>query len=523
MNKKAQIFLLITTIIGTNFYSSLHAELLILKKTEAGFAPLDDSDAPHRKTIEDILLKYQWPMSSALALERFTTRNELLETTGDLFTADKPNAEELFIEQEIQKQTGNSSYRVIFFPTTLYELFVIFETFNSYSQNNPLQNALYNVNVAKKIDLEPIFSKHDDPRIVLPLIKDSFEEFNNLFFNEETSAHHYINSTLVRKILSLYPDLETSADSLKFAHSIKEKNEELLLTLLGDLAHLFKTTGVDTCLTGKFATPYKKIEALTQPEQQKIFKKIIPLEYQARDLNKGLLLRGTSFEEFSPFAIHEDTNPTLLAGLPVLLTQEFSRRKRYPMEKAYAQKTNTPYSISFGNSLLGGIFLDYGACAYNYLTQTKELPGAGYGLFIDKRQYIDNNNGGLFFISPLSNLAALYAQGEFFHSRSKAATPIKKEESSYGNGSIVGLGSRMADKIGVFLITRDPLKHGALFSQFLAENGTIIQMAENEVEGFQEDILQAQQKAAKYLEAIQVLAPAIKKFEKKFRDEHPSL
>jgi hypothetical protein len=519
MNKKTHIFLLILAIIGTNFNSSLHAELLILKQTEAGFAPLDDSDAPHRKTIEDILLNYQWPMSSALALEPFRTRNELLETTGDLFTADKPNAEELFIEQEIQKQTGNSSYRVIFFPTTLYELFVIFETFNSYSQNNPLQKALYNVNSAKKIDLEPIFSEYGDPQIVRTLIKDSYEEFNNLFFDESTSAHDYINSTLVRKILSLYPDLETSADSLRFADSIKEKNEELLLTLLGNLAHLFKTTEIDTCLTAKFQTPYKKIEDLTQPEQQKIFKKIITLEYQARNLNKGLLLRGTSFEEFSPFTILEHPNTTLLAGLPVPLSQQTSQKKHYPMEKAYAQKTNTPYSISFGNSLLAGIFLDYGACTYNYLTQTKELPGAGYALFIDKRQYIDNNNGGLFFISPLSNLTALYAQGEYFHSRSKAATHMKK--SSYSRGGIIGLVSRIEDPTGVLLITRDPLKHGALFSQFLAENGSIIQVAEDETERFEEDVLRAQQEAAKYLEAIQVLAPAIKKFEKKFRDEHP--
>jgi hypothetical protein len=95
------------------------------------------------------------------------------------------------------------------------------------------------------------------------------------------------------------------------------------------------------------------------------------------------------------------------------------------------------------------------------------------------------------------------------------------KKSSYSRGGIIGLVSRIEDPTGVLLITRDPLKHGALFSQFLAENGSIIQVAEDETERFEEDVLRAQQEAAKYLEAIQVLAPAIKKFEKKFRDEHP--
>ena len=522
MNKKAKIFLLILTIIGSNFNNLLYAELLILKQTEAGFAPLDDSDEPHRKTIKNILLKYQWPMSSALALEPFTTRTELLENTGDLFTPDRPNAEELFIEQEIHKQTGNNSYRVIFFPTTLYELFVIFETFNSFSQKNSLQSLLNSLHLAEKLDLTSMLPEYADPQIVRPLIKDFYEQFNNLFFYRSTSAHDYINNILARKILSLYPDLETSANSLIFADSIKEKKEELLLTLLGDLASLFQTTVVSSHLKNiNMTNMLKIIETFAQPEKQKIFTKIITLEYQARDLNKGLLLRGTSFEKFSPFTISEHPNTTLLAGLPVRLTQEFSKRE-YPMEKAYAQKTNTPYSISFGNSLLAGIFLDYGACVYKYLTETKEFPGAGYGLFIDKKQYIDNNNGGLFFISPLSPLAALYAEGEYFHSRSKAAIQTKKQSPFY-NYRIAGLASQIEDPTGVFLITRDPLKHGALFSQFLAENGAIIQIAENEVEGFEEDILQAQEKASKYLEAIQVLAPAIKKFEQKFRDAHSRL
>ncbi len=527
MNKKTQIFLLIIMLIGINFYSSLYAELLILKQTEAGFAPLDDSDAPHKKTIEGIVLKYQWPMSSALAFEQFATRSQLLEDTGDLFTPDKPNAEELFVEQEIHKQTGNNSYRVIFFPTTLYELFAIAETFHSNHQDNTLQNALRNVSAAKDLNLMPILSSSTNPQIVRTHIKDSYQEFNNLFFDGSPSAYDYINTELARKVFTLYPELEKSANSLTFSSSIEEKTETLSRQLLDDLsreiAKLYTLTTYEFNDNGSYALP-ETIRNLTKLKHRKVFTKIITLEYKARVLNKGLLLRGTSFERFSPFNTPAHPNSTLVAGLPLLLRGDYSAT----MEKGYTQKNNTPYSISFGNSLLAGIFLDYGACVYEYLTH-RQSKGTGYGLFIDKRQYIENNNGNLFFISPLSTLASLYAKGEYFHSRSKAATIIKKanhkaNSTSYDEHNVRGLSDHeIEDPTGVLLITRDPFKHGAIFSQFLAENGTILQAARDEVERLEEDVLQAQQKASKYLESIRVLAPAIKKFEKKFRDTHPVL
>jgi hypothetical protein len=523
MSKKAQIFLLMLTIVGITSYNSLYAELLLLKQTETGFCPLDDSDTPHKKTIEDIVLKYQWPMSSALAFEPFATRNALLETTGDLFTPDKPNAEELFIEQEIHKQTGNSSYRVIFFPTTLYELFVIFETFNSYSPENPLQNALHTLDTLPTLDLQLLLSSNLSPQIIRTHIKEAYQVFNNVFFDGAPSAYSYINSQLAKKIFALYPDLEKTSSSLMLSHLIKEKTEELSIKLFDDLMYVLETTDKDPWFS-KFpleVSPEKIKIKLTQEGQRKIFTTIIRLEYNARSLNKGLVLRGTSFEKFSPFAIPEYPNSTLLAGLTVRLDED-----DMSMEKSYAQHTSTPYSLSFGNSLLAGIFLDYTACAYKFLTSEKKSPGDGYGLFIDKHQYIENNSGNLFFISPLSTLASLYGNGEYFHSRSKAATLIKKDSyAPYYRGSrIRGLSAGIIeDPTGVLLITRDPFKHGVLFSQFLAENGVIIQAAEDEIEGFEEDVLQAQQKASKYLEGIQVLVPAIKKFEKKFRDTHPLL
>lgn len=101
-------------------------ELLILKQTDAGFAVLDDSDKQNISIIEKILLRYQWPTSAAFALDPITERRNILAETGDLFTPEKPNAEEIWIEQKIQEETGNQAYRVIFFPTALYEIFLIY-------------------------------------------------------------------------------------------------------------------------------------------------------------------------------------------------------------------------------------------------------------------------------------------------------------------------------------------------------------------------------------------------------------
>ena len=121
---------------------STHAELLILKQTDAGFAPLDDSDKPNIPVIEDILMKYQWPTSAAFALEPVEKRFNIIKDMGDLFTPDKPNAEEIWIEQKIQQETSNNTYRVVFFPTVLYELFAIIHAYQTKNEKNPLQNAI---------------------------------------------------------------------------------------------------------------------------------------------------------------------------------------------------------------------------------------------------------------------------------------------------------------------------------------------------------------------------------------------
>ena len=198
-----------------------------------------------------------------------------------------------------------------------------------------------------------------------------------------------------------------------------------------------------------------------------ILEKIISLEYEARELNKGLLLRASLQTAFQ-VSVGSAPSMQTLAGTTVW-SDEKSR-----VEQSYRKKATKFYSISFGNSLFAGFFLDLGACVYNYLVSFANtgIKFPGYALFIDKKDYIQHQNSRLFFISALSPIASLFAKGEWFHSRSTVAVPVK---SAYSESSIIqGLVQPMLkDDAGLFLISRDPLYHAELSSQFIAQNGSI--------------------------------------------------
>jgi hypothetical protein len=175
------------------------------------------------------------------------------------------------------------------------------------------------------------------------------------------------------------------------------------------------------------------------------------------------------------------------------------------LEKSYKEETLKPLSVSFGNSLFAGIANDPGACAYNFLS----IKGMGYVLMIDKKDYVEHNNANLFFISPLSTLAALFASGEYFHSRSKAAISLKAQNTSY---NVEGVSDTLLkDPTGVILITRDPLQHAQLFSKFIADNGRIIQLSgeSTKKEMLAHEIKKEQEEEAKYYGALKVIVQRV--------------
>lgn len=465
-----------------------HAELLILKQTEAGFTPLDDSDKKNNPVIEKILLQYQWPASAAYALDPITERRKVLAETGDLFTPDKPNAEELWIEKKIQHATGNNTYRVIFFPTALYELYLILDLLipNETSEPTIPMDIKKEMSDPKShtLRLNPIIESKKEAEEIRQDIKTIYQNMNQRIVKPGHDLHYYMNDAIVNLLLESYPNLRSCKNSLECCDLIKDKAMEILSSFVNQL---LADENYDPRLAREFFL------GIGSEFESQIISHYIDIEYEARKLNKAIVVRGTSFIKFEPAIVGNKSENKILAGTTVLNSQEAS------FEKEYKQNTLKPYSISFGNSLFAGIFNDPTACAYLFLRKN-----TGYALLINKKDYIDNRSSDLFFIAPLFTAISFFTAGEYFHSRTKAAV-LKKDSQTF---QIVGVhGAKLNDPTGVVLITRDPLKHASLFSQFLANNGRIIQFGDEstmteEEKIFAQQVIKTQQEAANYYKGV---------------------
>jgi len=258
----------------------------------------------------------------------------------------------------------------------------------------------------------------------------------------------------------------------------------------------------------------KLVETISTKASITLIENITKIEYEIQHINKALLIRGASFVPFEikKFGKKDDT-PTLLAGNTLQEPKDLTPEEK--QKTSFYKYTFKPYSIAFGNSLFAGAFIDPEACAYSYLTeyvnqsieQLKQL--VGYVLFIDKHDYMRTRISNLFFVAPLCTLAALFAKGEFFHSRSTAAIKIKNNEIGE---SVKGFWKiKIIDPASIFLINRNPFEHAALFSGFLAKNGRIIQLGDEkdltpEEKQFIETMQKNQTDAAQYYRAIGILS-----------------
>jgi hypothetical protein len=196
---------------GCLWLSLARAELLIIKQDKNGvMAPLDDTDiAASGKIINEILLKYQWPMCIAASL----TPQEI----DELLTADKPYGEEQFIEKKIRTAQGEKfeHYRVVFIPTTVYELFCI-KTLIDSSRPNYMQTILNDIN-SSGIALIDLFNVLKNRLLVdnnwvreLDLWNDALQKYKNISaINDET-----INNDRIRNFFYRGPKFDNRAERL---------------------------------------------------------------------------------------------------------------------------------------------------------------------------------------------------------------------------------------------------------------------------------------------------------------------
>lgn len=513
------------------------AELLIFKLVEGKMALLDGGDAHNIAKIEEVLLKYQWPMVKASEL----TKKE----QDELLTEGVPYAEERFIQKKIHEVTGNDTYQVVFIPTTIYELFVIAEIFTTKDEDNPLQNAikkLYEYPDMQCIDISYILNRgysYDFGKVHAE-INDLYKKVNDFFYGD-SSAHAYVNERLTFLLLKELLSGSSAVNAIDLSNIIQEKQEEIIGYLIEILKIMHPKFGG---LKGKLTMPVKTYEgeeikanklvdllikyddpSLKDKHTGDVVMKGIALEYEARKLNKGLLFRGSTVERFDVKGVRIDGTKEAqkyLCGTTLYIDNGLD------ILKMYKKKMLIPYSISFGNSLFAGVIQDFGACAYIYLNGFKSgncsrqkniLKLTGYALFINKKASFRTDNNNLFFISPMSSLASLFEMGEFFHSRSKAAVAIKNKEQI----CIIGLALEIEDPAGIIIVEREDLEHAAMVSDFLEKNGRIIQIGDEEnltpeEKQFVEDVMKNQKDASAYYRGIKIVTPWVSEVTKKWHE-----
>lgn len=533
---KNQLFIALSLCAVT---TTIHPELLIIKKVkdkdgEEVFAPLDVNDKADNAAapiIAAILLKYQWPMVIASDLTE-SEKNELLTPIDpkEIEKLGKTFPEEEFIQKKIREtlKGKGDNYFVIFVPTALYELFCINLLFKTAGDNQPLERAAQLSEKQGYVDIANIINEEGLGADIQQAVFNAYGDFNNIFFKKkaEDNAFFYVNASLGEFLLKIYPALKTDQDGQEISEALQSALDDIVFRLVNEILDMYDNVKQrEKIESGKREVNKKIIEQLIKnlkkERAQQLIIKIEELEYEARSLNKAMLLRGTSFEKMQVCfgtkeerLLIESPKEKTLAGSTIFLSGE-------SVEEEYGNKTIDPYSISFGSSLFAGALFDLDACAFNYLSGYRSertiKKVTGYALFVDKKSYVEHQNQNLFFIPPLAPIAALFQENEFFHPRSKAAILLKETEPV----DVCGIAAApLKDPMGILLITRDPLKHAELFSNFLANNGRIINIedARSLKEADFEEVIKNQAEAAEFYRNVRKVAPIMRKATKRRRE-----
>jgi len=478
------------------FSSTIKSELIVVKEADGYISPLDEKECrDYGKLISSAIFKYQWPMCVG---------SKLREEELAVLTPNAPYAEEQFIEKMLNERllyyfpTHKVKLKVLFIPTVLYELFCLIKilTMNSGSYCDHIYNFAIRRKPSDFIDLSRILSETAlVPNATLDIdyeVYELYHQANDIFFDSSVSVWMRINSSLSQWIVqNIY--ISNVLDSLQVSDVIKMNIQQMITILLDFFVKQINKKTINYADVLQSLTLHM-IKNIGTSKELAVIERIIALEYRARDLNKGLLLRGSEFGEYQIGSYFNDS-PVKKKRLVGSTLRNDEDSDVYEDSNAIIQSI-TPYSISFGNSLFAGFFRDPLACVNFYL----ERYGTGYGLFINKYNYIQHREARLFFIAPLASIAALFERGEYFHSRTTIPLNKKSVESI---SNIIGLADTIhTDPLGVLLITRDPLKNAALFADFVAKNGEIINIQPAGAIETEGGILQAHEEAARFYNRV---------------------
>ncbi len=355
-------------------FGAVSAQYLVVKKNPHGcIMPLDENDAKKWNQVFAVLKKYTWPMCLAHLHELTPQEKSLLFELG-------VQAEEAFLRTQLQKI--DQSCDIVFVPTTLYEVMVLY------------------FHTQKNIDLGScVYLEHDIGK-VCQNVDYTMRDIRKVYAskNDEFKDVYFLCNQMITICLC---QLQKQARIKTLPDYIVAKVQELVKNFLHNmtLANITRRDSLD-----------KEDHIDFIPE---VLQKIVELEFVSHKEQKILLFRGTDCITQS-FGNAKQNASYLLPDSPFIVEHNADHAEyntRILLENACRS-----YSLSYSNSALGGIIYDGwqdGACAYLYML-TRSL---GYAFSLSKKDCIEQK---LFFISPLGRLPALSASGETWHSRSIA-------------------------------------------------------------------------------------------------------
>lgn len=441
-------------------YFSTHAEYILYKKDNI---PQPITDLNEYQQLYSVLMNYQWPMVVGYA--KHMTQQELMEISES-----KENAEESFIRKKLK--AISPTYDIVFIPTVIYELFVIYSFRKNTIKSLKDIEQLSQDNYSACCNAEFLFKLMSNPNSTHQEWYDRYRETNS----KQIIYHQAINNALLEYLVSF----ESNGD-LKSIFKHKQS------AIINDIISKVKDE--------KYNTFIKIIENPVHLE------KFIDIEYDAYRNNKGLLYRGGRSDEAyivgykkneskkRPIEMHflsEGSKKSIpsLDELEDSLKKGGKSLKWVPWQSTEVSQEHPTGTISYGNSLLAGFFNDTDACAAKYYDESDRL---GYILFIDKRQFLTGTLHSLFNLSLLNTLTGLFCRGELFHSRTVSyATQAYKEyfekDPKKTVGSLPGLDTEYLlpfDKSGLFIRIGDPLQKVYEFSDYVAHNARIVKSPNN--------------------------------------------
>lgn len=416
---------------------SLHAVYILVFENEyqqigavKNFLSIDLQE----RAYHDVLMKYDYPQCLALPKEKIY---------DDLFGSDSDLVDKL-INKELKEIHPN--LRCLWIPTTLWELFVLYNYFSNDEFReyvNQIGNScgMYDKTADKLGEHKPTASNNSDS-IFFPDIDDKIlailenpQKTKEDLYAEYNKYNH--NPDICKYFLKLSNDF---VNFIKKNSKILDSNclnEFLLLDYLPWIEMFprsvdeWRTLGFPFSFHSKDHPEFEfhmvgivevfNQELMRAKLSERLISRIIEEEVAARKMNRALIFRGAPIESISFI----DDNRIDLLFLPFLIEKDKSEKILRLHENCES------FSLSYGNSFLGGIFFSVYTCAARYSYSDIE-PYAFHVLSLDKINLRDEET--LFLVPPLSPLADMVADGEWHHAHSRlgiSIPPFDNPETTY--------------------------------------------------------------------------------------------